>query len=314
MNYILLIAGFILLVKGADYFVDGSSAIAEYFKIPPIIIGLTVVAMGTSAPEAAVSITAAVSGQNGIAVGNVTGSNIFNLLIVLGFCSIIKSCPVHKETLRDEFPLSIVSAVLFIVFAMVSFGSEPSLYFSRIEGIVLLTIFVLFIMNMIRKALKNPASCATETTKSISLPKGIALSVVGLAGIVLGGDLVVDSASAIAVSFGINQTLIGLTVVAFGTSLPELVTSMAAAMKGETDIAVGNVIGSNIFNILLVLGLSVTIHPVSVEMVSIFDAAAVILASVLVIIPCISKKQITRGWGILFVIAYIMYMAYVIMR
>lgn len=314
MNYILLIVGFVLLVKGADFFVDGSSAIARYFKIPPLIIGLTIVAMGTSAPEAAVSITAAVGGQNGIAVGNVTGSNIFNLLIVLGACAIIKNCPVHRETLKEEFPLSIMAAILFLVFAIVNLGGGSVLYFSRIEGIILLIIFALFIINMIRKALKNPSGYNMESQKSLSLPKGLAMSAIGLAGIVFGGDLVVDSASEIAVSFGINQTLIGLTVVALGTSLPELVTSMTAAMKGETDIALGNVIGSNIFNILLVLGLSVTIHPVSVEMVSIFDAVAVIAASIIVAIPCIIKKQITRGWGILFVFIYMIYMAYAIIR
>lgn len=314
MDYILLIIGFILLIKGADYFVDGSSAIAEYFKIPPLIIGLTIVAMGTSAPEAAVSIAAAVNGQNGIALGNVTGSNIFNLLVVLGFCSIIKSCPVQKETLRDEFPLSIIAAILFIVFAMINIGGGPMLHFSRIEGIILLAVFVLFLVNTVRKALKNPAGCNSEKQNSISLPKGLALSVVGLLGIIFGGDLVVDSASSIAASFGISQTLIGLTIVAVGTSLPELVTSMAAATKGETDIALGNVIGSNIFNLLLVLGLSVTIHPVSVEMVSIFDAVAVIIATLIIMIPCISKKQITRGWGIILLIAYILYMIYAIMR
>ncbi len=314
MNYILLIIGFVLLVKGADFFVDGSSAIARYFKIPSLIIGLTIVAMGTSAPEAAVSITAAVSGSNGIAVGNVMGSNLFNLLVVLGFASIIKACPVQKETIKDEFPLSIVAAALCALFAMISLGGGSQLYYSRLEGIILLAIFAGFLINMVRKALANPAAHDEESLQNVSLPKSLIMSVIGLAGIILGGDLVVDSASAIASSFGINETLIGLTIVAIGTSLPEWVTSVTAAVKGETDIAIGNVIGSNLFNLLLVLGLSVTIHPVTIEMISVYDSLFVILATVLVMIPCIKTKHITRKWGIFYIILYAAYMAYIIIR
>lgn len=314
MDYILLIIGFILLVKGADFFVDGSSAIARYFKIPSIIIGLTIVAMGTSAPEAAVSITAAVSGSNGIAVGNVLGSNVFNLLVVLGFASIIKACPVHKETIRDEFPLSIIAAVLAGAFALLSIGGGQGLHFSRIEGIIFLVIFAVFLINMVRKALANPATHNEEEIAEVNLPKSIALSVIGLAGIIFGGDLVVDSASAIATSFGIDETLVGLTIVAIGTSLPEWVTSVTAAMKGETDIAVGNVIGSNIFNILFVLGLSVTIHPVSIEMISVYDALFVVIASIVVLIPCLRTRHITRKWGIFYIVLYAAYMVYIIMR
>ena len=314
MDYILLIIGFILLVKGADFFVDGSSAIARYFKIPSIIIGLTIVAMGTSAPEAAVSITAAVSGSNGIAVGNVLGSNVFNLLVVLGFASIIKACPVHKETIRDEFPLSIIAAVLAGAFALLSIGGGQGLHFSRIEGIIFLVIFAVFLINMVRKALANPATHNEEEIAEVNLPKSIALSVIGLAGIIFGGDLVVDSASAIATSFGIDETLVGLTIVAIGTSLPEWVTSVTAAMKGETDIAVGNVIGSNIFNILFVLGLSVTIHPVPIEMISVYDALFVVIASIVVLIPCLRTRHITRKWGIFYIVLYAAYMVYIIMR
>lgn len=314
MHYILLIVGFILLVKGADFFVDGSSSIARFFKIPSIIIGLTIVAMGTSAPEAAVSITAAMTGSNGIAVGNVLGSNLFNLLMVLGFASIIKACPVQKETIRDEFPLSIVAVVLFAVFALISIGGEPALYFSRIEGIIFLAVFAYFIINMVRKALANPAAHDEEAIAEVNLPKSIALSIIGLAGIIFGGDLVVDSASTIATSFGINETLIGLTIVAIGTSLPEWVTSVTAAVKGETDIAVGNVIGSNLFNILFVLGLSVTIHPVTIEMISVYDAVFVVIASILVMIPCIRTRYITRKWGIFYIVLYAAYMVYIIVR
>ena len=314
MDYILLIIGFVLLVKGADFFVDGSSSIAKHFKIPTMIIGLTIVAMGTSAPEAAVSITAALSGNNGIAVGNVLGSNVFNLLMVLGFASIIKACPVHKETIRDEFPLSIIAAVLFAVFAIIGIGGGSGSHFSRIEGVIFLVLFAWFIISMVRKALANPASNSEDDIKEVSLPKSLILSVIGLAGIILGGDLVVDSASAIATSFGISDTLVGLTIVAIGTSLPEWVTSVTAALKGETDIAVGNVIGSNLFNILFVLGLSVTIHPVTVTMESVYDAVIVVAISIVVMIPCLKNKKITRGWGVLFMIIYAAYMTYIIMR
>ena len=314
MNYILLIIGFVLLVKGADFFVDGSSAIARYFKIPSIIIGLTIVAMGTSAPEAAVSITAAMAGNNGIAVGNVLGSNIFNLLVVLGFSAIIKACPVHKETIRDEFPLSIIAAVLTGAFALLSIGGGQGLHFSRLEGIIFLVIFAVFLINMVRKALANPATHNEEEIAEVNLPKSIVLAIIGLAGIIFGGDLVVDSASAIATAFGISQTLIGLTIVAIGTSLPEWVTSVTAAMKGETDIAVGNVVGSNIFNILFVLGLSVTINPVSIEMISVYDAVFVVIASIVVMIPCLRARHITRRWGIFYIVLYAAYMVYIIMR
>ncbi|MBP3385159.1 MAG: calcium/sodium antiporter [Firmicutes bacterium] len=314
MDYILLITGFVLLVKGADFFVDGSSAIARFFKIPSIIIGLTIVAMGTSAPEAAVSITAALAGNNGIAVGNVLGSNIFNLLMVLGFASIIKACPVQKETIKDEFPLSIIAVVMFAAFALISVGNQPDLHFSRIEGIIFLALFAYFIINMVCKALANPATHNEEKVEKVNLPKSIVLSVIGLAGIIFGGDLVVDSASSIATSFGIDETLVGLTIVAIGTSLPEWVTSVTAAVKGETDIAIGNVIGSNLFNILFVLGLSVTIHPVSVEMNSVYDAAFDTLASILVMIPCLKNRHITRKWGIFYIILYAAYMVYIIMR
>jgi len=270
--------------------------------------------MGTSAPEAAVSITAALSGSNGIAVGNVLGSNIFNLLMVLGFASVIKACPVHQETIRDEFPLSIIAVILFAAFALISIGSQPPLYFSRIEGAIFLAIFAYFIINMVRKALANPATHNEEEIAAVSLPKSMIMSVIGLAGIILGGDLVVDSASAIASSFGIDETLIGLTIVAIGTSLPEWVTSVTAAVKGETDIAMGNVVGSNLFNILFVLGLSVTIHPVSVTMNSVYDALFVTLASILVMIPCIRKRYITRNWGILYIVLYVLYIIYIIIR
>lgn len=318
MDYILLIVGFVLLVKGADIFVDGSSAIAKYFRIPSFIIGLTIVAFGTSAPEAAVSITAAVTGQNGIAVGNVIGSNLFNLLMVLGACSLIKPCPVQTPILKNEYPLSIIAAIVFIFLAVSHLGASDSvpqtvLQLSRIDGIILLAIFAFFLVSTIQKAKASPAPPEPDGKKT-SLPKGVLLSICGLAGIIIGGQLVVNSASQIAASFGISQTLIGLTIVAIGTSLPELVTSIAAAIKGETDIAVGNVIGSNLFNLLFVLSASVTIHPIAVELVSIYDAAILIGASIFTMIPALISRKIGRIWGLSFIFLYGIYTFYILAR
>lgn len=334
MAYILLIIGFIFLVKGADLFVSGSSAIAEHFGIPAFIIGLTVVAFGTSMPEAAISVTAAVTGANGIAVGNAIGSNIFNLLIVLGASAMIKECPVTRDTLRFEYPLSIVAAGVLLVMGL-RVGADGSMFgtgiVSRVDGLVLLVVFAVFMVATVKKAMKqhnreniidyyggadvgDQGGDAALGGSKTSLVKSIVMSIIGLTGIVLGGDMVVESASSIAEAFGIDEILIGLTIVALGTSLPELVISIVAALKGETDIAVGNVIGSNIFNILLVLGLSTAIHPIAITMFSIYDIMILIGASLIVLIPLARKRMVTRGWGALMVLMYAGYLAYIIAR
>lgn len=313
MDYILLLVGFVLLVKGADIFVEGSSAIAKHFKIPAFLIGLTIVAMGTSAPEAAVSITAAVGGQNGIVAGNVLGSNIFNTLAVLGICALIKPCPVAPKIVKGEYPMSGGVTILFIILALTTLGSSESLYFSRIDGIILLIAFVSFLVFTIKKALSEDHT-DDEEIKDLSMIKAAIMVILGIAGIIIGGNFVVNSASAIAASFGISETLIGLTIVAIGTSLPELVTSVAAATKGHTDIAVGNVIGSNIFNLLFVMGLSTTIHPVSIEMISVYDAAILTVITFVTLIPCIRHKHITRLWGAIMTALYVIYMVYIVMR
>ncbi|MDO4485293.1 MAG: calcium/sodium antiporter [Bacillota bacterium] len=318
MVYILLIAGFICLVKGADFFVSGSSAIAKHFNIPSFVIGLTIVAFGTSLPEAAVSVTAALKGANGIAVGNVLGSNMFNLLVVLGASSLIKSCPVSKSVLKFEYPLSIAAAAVIAIMC-IGTGSN-ALLLSRYDGIILLAIFVFFIFWTVKSVLKSRLELpdcddSDETDESPMSPiKGAVLAVVGAAGIIIGGDIVVDSATKIASDFGLDQTLIGLTIVAMGTSLPELVTSVVAALKGETDIAVGNVIGSNLFNLLFVLGISVTIHPIKATMFSIYDCIILIAVSLIILIPLAKKKELTRMWGILLLVLYASYLAYIIMR
>lgn len=314
MDYILLLLGFVLLVKGADIFVEGSSAIARHFNIPAFIIGLTIVAMGTSAPEAAVSITAAVGGQNGIVAGNVLGSNLFNTLAVLGICALIKPCPVAPKIVKGEYPMSAAITILFIILALTTLGSSESLYFSRIDGVILLIAFVSFMIFTIKTAEKNEDADDSSKTKEFSMIKAVIMVILGLAGIIFGGNFVVNSASSIASSFGISETLIGLTIVAIGTSLPELVTSATAALKGHTDIAVGNVIGSNIFNLLFVMGLSTTIHPVAVELISVYDAAILTVITIVTLIPCIRHKHITRLWGAVMVLLYAAYMVYIIMR
>ena len=326
MAYILLIIGFILLVKGADFFVSGSSSIAKHFGIPTFIIGLTVVAFGTSMPEAAISVTAALAGANGIAVGNAIGSNLFNLLVVLGASALIKECPVSRDTLRFEYPLSIVAAGVLLVMGLRA-GADGTMFnagvISRADGLILLTVFIMFMAATVKKAMRNRHRDAIPDyyggadvgdPENISLVKSIIIAAIGLTGIVFGGDLVVDSATSIAEAFGIDEILIGLTIVALGTSLPELVISIVAAVKGETDIAVGNVIGSNIFNLLLVLGLSTAIHPIAITMLSIYDLMILIAASLIVLIPLLRKQMLTRSWGVLLLMMYGGYLAYIIMR
>lgn len=307
MMYVWLILGFILLIKGADWFVDGSSSIAKLLKVSPLIIGLTIVAMGTSAPEAAVSLSAALNGENDIAFSNVIGSNIFNLLFVLGICSIIK--PVHAESgiVKRDIPFSIIITIILLLFCL-------NLTIGRFEGLALFIVFLGFIGLMIYLALKNKPNDEEDNIKVMTPIKSIIYVIIGLAAIIWGGDTVVNSASEIAESFNISPTLIGLTIVSIGTSLPELVTSIVAARKGQSDIAVGNVIGSNIFNILFILGFSAVISPLSIAEVSVIDTIILIAVSTMAFLFCFRKKIFSRTSGIVFVISYLIYTAYIIMR
>ena len=252
MDYLLLVIGFVLLIKGADFFVDGSSSIAKRLRVPSIIIGLTIVAMGTSLPECAVSISAALSGNTGVAVGNAVGSNIFNLMVVCGMCALFCPLTVSRSTLTGEFPFSVFVALLLMVLGWIS------MTLGRIDGVILLVFFAGFLFWMIRSAQKARSESASDEDEYEIRPiwQCVLYIVGGAAAIAGGGQLVVNAASAIARFFGMSQNLIGLTIVAFGTSLPELVTSIVAARKHEVDMALGNVIGSNIFNILFVLGIS----------------------------------------------------------
>ena len=307
MMYVWLIAGFVLLIKGADLFVDGSSSVARIFKVPAVIIGLTIVAMGTSAPETAVSISAAAQGQNEIALSNVIGSNLFNLLVVVGVCAAIKPVIPAKEIIRRDLPISLLCAVLLLVASL-------NLALGRLEGVVLLLGFVIYIGYLVFAARKNPAADTDENVKKMGPLKSALFILIGIAGIVLGGQLVVNSASDIAASFGLSQTLIGLTIVAVGTSLPELVTSIVASRKGQNGLALGNAIGSNIFNILLVMGLSSVISPIGVNIQSVWDLVVLIAMSAVILVYLLIRKRLDRPFGILMVLTYIGFMAYIIQR
>ena len=322
LYFAILIIGFVALVKGADIFVDGSSALAKIFKVPGVIIGLTVVALGTSLPELAVSTTAALAGANEIALSNVIGSNIFNLLVVLGFCAVI--CPVHVDEviLRRDFPLSIILTAG--VFAAVGGTSllngqifskamaDNAGLVSRLVGIILLVIFVSYIAYLIFDAIRHPVT--EEEISDIPLWKALIFILIGVIMIVAGGKAVVYSAQNIARFFGMTETLIGLTVVALGTSLPELVTSIVAAKKGETSLAVGNVVGSNLFNLLFILGVSTTIHPVTVNVASIYDMAILIFVSLVTLIFSITGRTVKRGEGAVMLLFYICATAFAVIR
>ncbi len=322
LQFLILIAGFVFLIKGADFFVDGSAALARMFKVSPLVIGLTIVALGTSLPELAVSTSAAVQGANEIALSNVVGSNLFNLLGVLGICAIIHSVPVETEILRRDFPFSIF-ITLVMLFGSVSpallsgsFARSPMLseagMVSRILGLALLTLFVLYLVYIVYDAKKKPQP--DDGAEPMPLWRCLLLIVLGVGLIIAGGQCVVQSAKKIALAFGMTETLVGLTIVALGTSLPELVTSIVAAHKGETELAVGNVVGSNIFNILFILGVSSSIHPVSVNAASVYDMLILVAVSLFCWLFCATGKRVSRIEGILMVLMYAAAMTFAVLR
>lgn len=359
---ILLVVGFIFLIKGADFFVDGSSGIAKKLRIPSLIIGMTIVAMGTSLPELAVSLTASLADNNELAVSNVVGSNLFNLLVVIGFCAVVKTVPVKKETVKKDFPISIGTTVLMLVLGLLGMS------LGHLDGIIFLVFFVLFLVSMVRAALKarvrekeeeirskkkltadeasdngvsaaagegmsmtdaeHSASIASESSdisaaessdsavpeKQLSIPKCIIFMIIGVIGIILGGDWVVDSASNIAAAFGLSQNLIGLTIVAIGTSLPEFVTSVVAAKKGEVQLAIGNALGSNIFNVLMILGVSAAISPIGFNLENMIDILILLAASLLVWVFARTQGTVKRREGIIMIAIYAAEMVYIILR
>lgn len=301
---LLLIAGFALLIKGADWFVDGAAGIAARFGIPQLVIGLTIVAMGTSAPEAAVSITAAKSGNAGITIGNVLGSNIMNILVILGITSVITAIAVQKSTIRYELPFMLVITLLLMWLGWT--GNEIVFW----EGVVLWVFFLIYLTYLFIMAKKGQADEEEEKNRALWLQ--IVMLVAGVAGIVLGSDLTVDNASKIAAALGMDDRLIGLTIVAFGTSLPELVTSITAATKGKADIAIGNIVGSNIFNILFVVGTTALITPVTFKSSFLVDSVVAIAAGVLLWIGVWKEQKLKRPVGIIMLVAYAAYFIYLL--
>ena len=312
---IFLLVGFVLLIKGADFFVDGASAIAQKLKVPSLIIGLTIVAMGTSLPELAVSVTASISGNNALSVSNVVGSNLFNLMVVLGLSAVLTPIIVSEDTLKKDYPFSVACAIALLV--MGAIGME----LGHVDGIILLVVFVGFIIFQVRAGLRHRrevlASGATEDEEEIKdMPywQAILFIVGGAAAIKFGGDFVVNSSVDIATAFGLSQTLIGLTIVALGTSLPELVTSVVAAKKGELDMAVGNVVGSNIFNILMILGVAAAISPITFLMENMVDIAILLAFSIITYLFCRTNKQLGKKEGAAMLALYAAYMVYICMR
>ena len=320
---LLLAVGFAFLVKGADFFVEGSSSIAKKLKVPPIIIGLTIVAMGTSLPETAVSVTASLVQNNELAVSNVVGSNIFNLMFVIGVCSILTPIMVQKATVVRDIPLSLGCALFLLVLGISGLGDKTGMTLGHADGVIFLIVFAGYIFTMVRSAMKARAAGQKieiegveecDNMKELSYGKSILFLIVGAAAIAFGGDLTVDTASRIAIELGMSQTLVGLTIVSIGTSLPELVTSVVAARKNEVDMAVGNAVGSNIFNILMVLGISSAISPVALIWENIIDIVLLMVFSVMVWIFVGTRKKIERKEGIIMVVVYLVYCAYIIAR
>lgn len=313
LTYVLLIVGFFLLIKGADLFVDGSASVAKKLHVPSMIIGLTIVAMGTSAPECAVSISASLKGSNAMAISNVVGSNIFNLMVVCGCCALFAPLVVQTKTLKQEYPFSVLVAVLML--GLGYFGMSMS----RLDGLILVVIFAAFLFWMVRSAMKARADHkepdeSGEEVREMGTLRCILYIIIGIIAIVLGGDLVVDSATEIARNFGLSENLIGLTIVAFGTSLPELVTSIVAARKGEVDMAFGNVIGSNIFNILLVAGLAAVVSPMEFLTENVIDLVIFTAMSILVWSFATSKRKISRLEGGFMLFIYAAYIVYICNR
>lgn len=306
LNVLLLLVGFVLLIKGADFFVDGSSSIAKRLGVPGFVIGLTIVAMGTSAPEAAVSISAGIAGSNEIALSNVVGSNIFNLLVVAGVCAAIKPYTIEKELLNRDFPFNVFGTVALLILAAI--GNRIGI----LNGFFLLVGIFSYIIFVVVSAVKNRET-EGEDIKVMHPALSVLCILGGLAAVTFGGDMVVDNAVVIAQKLGWSETFIGLTIIAIGTSLPELVTSIVAARKGESGLALGNVIGSNIFNIFFILGLSSVLNKIPVDMDGIMNIIILLVITALVYIWCAVKKGMSRGAGIVCVLGYVAYTVYLLM-
>lgn len=308
VQVLLLVVGFVMLVKGADWFVEGASKLAEKFGIPQLVIGLTIVAMGTSLPEAAVSVSAAVKGSAEITIGNVVGSNILNILLILGISSLISPLMVQKSTIKYEIPM-----VVGVSIALAALGLSDGIV-GRLDGVILLLGMALYLLYLLQMSKKGQAVIeeGEKSDSDDSIWKLLALIVVGGVLIVWGSDITVDAATELARIFGMSERLIGLTIVAFGTSLPELVTSATAAVKGKADIAVGNIVGSNLFNILFVVGISAVITPVIYQGDFLVDSVVCVLAAVLLWICVCRKEKLQRAGGALMLVCYAAYFVYLV--
>ena len=307
IQVVFLIVGFVLLIKGADFFVDGSSNIASILKIPTLIVGLTIVAFGTSAPEAAVSITSSIAGSNELAVSNVIGSNLFNMLLIIGLCALLNELKIGHDVLGKDLPFLVIITVILTGIIFIGWN------ISQIEGIILLIILILYIALLVYKA-KNSKESEIVDEPKMSILRSVIYIVGGIAGIVIGADFVVDSASFIAMAFGMSETLVGLTIVAIGTSLPELVTSLTAMKKDQNQLVIGNVIGSNIFNILFVLGASSAITPIAINPNMIIDILLMLGVTILFFIFGKTQDKYDKKEGFVLVLIFIIYMAFAIIR
>lgn len=315
LHLLVLVIGFVALVKGADLFVDGSASLARKFNVPGLVIGLTIVAFGTSAPELAVSTVAALNHSNEIALSNVVGSNIFNLLCVLGFCAIFSPIPISEDIIKRDFPFSIIVTILVLFFCGGPFlnGSESSIAgtVSRAEGLFLLVAFLIYMALLVSRAKDNPEDKNLKNT-NISLKKCLLLMLAGISLIVAGGQAVVNSAQSIAYFFGMSETLVGLTIVAVGTSLPELVTSIVAAGKHENGLAMGNVVGSNLFNIMFILGTTTIINPLDVTYELSANLIFLIFISILSFVFIMTKRELSRKEGAVMALLYLGQIIYAI--
>ncbi len=310
-NFVFLVVGFVLLIKGADFFVEGAAGIADKFHIPQMIIGLTIVAFGTSAPEAAVSISAGLKGTAGIALGNILGSNIMNILIILGITCCICSLNVQKATVKFDMPFLILVSLVLLALCIIQ--GELNV----ISGVIFTVLFIIFFIQMIRTTKKErQLKVEKEEQEKITKKRNIWLLIVmtfgGLVAIVFGSDLTVDHATEIASAFGMSESLIGLTVIAFGTSLPELITSITAARKGNADIAIGNTIGSNIFNILFVLAITSFLTNIPIEVEFIIDGMIGLLSAIVLYLFSVKDKRLDRKNGIIMISGYVIYFVYLL--
>ena len=307
IQIILLLVGFVFLIKGADIFVEGSSTVAAYLKIPTLIVGLTIVAFGTSLPEAAVSIASSATGANAIAVSNVIGSNLFNILLIIGLCATLHELDLEEIVVKRDIPLLTAMTFLLAIFILIGWN------INQIEGIILFCLIICYVAYLVYNVKKQGEATEVEEPK-ISIIRSIVYIMLGLIGIVLGGEFVVDSATYIALTCGMSQTLVGLTIVAIGTSLPEVVTSLTALKKGETGIIIGNVIGSNLFNILFVLGASSAISTITLNPSIILELVILVVATVICLILAYTDTKFDKKEGLVLLTLFIMYMLFIIIR